>query len=214
MSKNIIQKITEVAKSYLEKGKNSHAFDHTMRVYNLCLHIGKKEKADLEVLKVAALLHDIGRHKEDETHGKVCHAAYGAQLAEKILQKYSFPKEKIKNIFHCIKTHRFRGTNKQKTLEAKILFDADKLDSIGAVGIGRTFLFAGEVGARLHNKDIDISKTLPYTIEDTAYREFTVKLKKISSRMQTLEGRRLAKERHNFMVEFFTRLDKEVEGKI
>ncbi len=99
-----------------------------------------------------------------------------------------------------------------KSLEAKILFDADKLDSIGAVGIGRAFLFAGEVGAKLHNGHQDLSKTVSYSREDTAYREFQVKLRKIKDRLLTPSGRKLAEGRHRFMVRFFERLDAEVKG--
>jgi uncharacterized protein len=86
------------------------------------------------------------------------------------------------------------------------------LDSIGAVGIGRAFLFAGEVGARLHNKEADIAKTKPYTREDTAFREFVVKLGRIKDRIHTAEGRRIAAERHRFMAAFFDRLHKETDG--
>jgi uncharacterized protein len=116
-------------------------------------------------------------------------------------------------VCHCIASHRYRGNLKPLTTEAACLFDADKLDSIGAVGIGRAFLFAGEVGAKLHNKGVDISKTRPYTGEDTAYREFMVKLKHIRGRMLTAEGRRLARARHKYMTGFFERLDREITGK-
>jgi uncharacterized protein len=97
-------------------------------------------------------------------------------------------------------------------LEARTLFDADKLDSIGAIGIGRAFLFAGEVGAKLHNPEMDLHNTQPYTEQDTGYREFKLKLSKIKDRMLTVEGRRLARERHAFMEEFFERLQQEWDG--
>ena len=115
---------------------------------------------------------------------------------------------------HCIECHRFRKNKPPISIEAKILFDADKLDSIGAIGIGRAFSFAGGVGARLHIKDIDITKTKEYSVDDCAYREFLVKLIKLKDRMLTKEGKRIAKERHNFMVEFFDRLNKEVDGEL
>jgi uncharacterized protein len=96
----------------------------------------------------------------------------------------------------------------------RIVFgDADKLDSIGAVGIGRAFLFAGEVGARLHDPNIVVEKTRPYTREDTAYREFLVKLSKIKHRIFTQEGRRIARDRHRFMTEYFDRLNAETMGR-
>ena len=214
MKKSSTLSILKEAKKILSSAKGSHDFDHTMRVYNLCIHIGKKEKANLEILKLSSLLHDIGRKEEDNANGKICHAEKGAEMAGKILKKYNYNPEKIKKIIHCIASHRFRGKTSPKTLEAKILFDADKLDSIGAVGIGRAFLFAGEIGSKLHNSKIEILKTKEYSKEDTAYREFTFKLKHIKERMLTEEGKKLAKERHEFMIEFFERLKREVRGSL
>ncbi len=194
--------------------KSSHDWDHTERVLRLCEHIAKEEKADLGIVKYAALLHDIGRKYEFLFFKRRCHAKIGAKKAYKILNKYNINKEKKDKIIHCIESHRYRGGIEPKTMEAKILFDADKLDAIGAVGIGRAFLFAGEVGAKLHNKGVDISKTESFTIEDTAYREYMVKLRFIKDRLLTRSGKKIAKERHGFMVDFFKRLDKEVEGEI
>jgi len=210
----LLVKIKEEARRYFANAKGSHDWGHTERVYSLCVHIGKKENADLEVLEMAALLHDIGREYQDKTNGRVCHAEKGAQLARELLERYKVDKEKIEKIVHCIECHRFRGDKIPQSKEARVLYDADKLDSIGAVGIGRAFLFAGEVGAHLHNTGVDIEKTEPYTIEDTAYREFVVKLSKIKDGMLTDEGKRIAEERHRFMEEFFDRLNKEVEGKL
>jgi uncharacterized protein len=135
-------------------------------------------------------------------------------MARKILKAHGIEKETMEGIIHCIQTHRFRKRAVPISKEAKILFDADKLDSIGAVGIGRAFLFAGEVGARLHNKDINLRKTKPYTKEDTAYREYLIKLRKIKDRIFTKEGKRIARERHRFMVNFFERLNGETDGRL
>ena len=211
---NIFNKILKESKKIFLDARGSHNFDHTERVLKLCIRIGKKEKADLEILKIATVLHDIGRKFEDESKGKICHAQKSSELAEKILKKYNFPSSKIEKISHCIKAHRFRNSIIPQTLEAKILFDADKLDSVGAIGIGRAFFFANEVGAKLHeNKSkTEILKTKPYTKDDTAYREFMVKLRHIKDKMLTREGKRLAKKRHKFMVEFFERLEKETSG--
>ena len=211
---NLIEQIKEEVKSFFSDARGSHDWEHTERVYNICMHIGEKENADIEILKLAAILHDIGREEQDKLNGKVCHAEKGAILARELLEKYNLEKEKIDEIVHCIECHRFRGNKIPQTEEAKILFDADKLDAIGATGIGRAFLFAGEIGARLHNKDTDIEKTAPYSKEDTAHREFIVKLNKIRDRMLTQEGNRIAKERHDFMVDFFDRLNREIEGEL
>jgi uncharacterized protein len=191
---------------------NSHGWDHVQRVYDGCLKIGRKEKGDLRVLALAALLHDIGRREEQASKGKICHAQVGAAKAEKILSRFSVPDKIKQEVLHCIRSHRFRGKRVPESLEARILFDADKLDSIGALGIGRAFLFAGEVGARLHNSHRDLSQTVSYSREDTAYREFQVKLIKVKDRMLTPSGKVIAAGRHRFMVRFFQRLEEEVKG--
>lgn len=203
----------EVKENFLNT--KSHDQGHIERVYNLCMYIGRKEAADLEVVGLAALLHDIGRQYEKNSKSKVSHAKRGASLARKLLRKYHVDEVKIKKVIECIQTHRFRSTKKPKLKEAKILFDADKLDSIGAIGIGRAFLFAGEIDANLHNDEkVDIEKTRAYTKDDTAYREFVVKLRKIKARMYTEEGKRLAEGRHEFMEYFFDRFKKEIHGEL
>jgi len=208
-----LKDIIEYAKTSFAAARNSHDWDHTERVYRLCMHIGQVEAADLEVLAVAAYLHDVGRSYEDESKGAICHAAKGAQIASTLLATYPLSDEKKRAIVHCIESHRFRGIHAPESLEARTLFDADKLDSIGAIGIGRAFLFAGEVGAKLHNPEADLHNTRPYTEEDTGYREFKLKLSKIKDRMLTPEGRRIAEERHAFMERFFERFQQEYEGK-
>jgi uncharacterized protein len=210
----LFQRIEAEAKRFFRSARGSHDWDHTRRVLGLCLRIGKKEGGNLEILRLAALLHDIGRAAEDRSNGKICHSQAGASMAGKILKAHGLARETIEGVIHCIQTHRFRKRAAPISKEAKILFDADKLDSIGAVGIGRAFLFAGEVGARLHNKDIELRKTKPYTKEDTAYREYLIKLRKIKDRIFTKEGKRIARERHRFMVEFFKRLDRETDGRL
>jgi uncharacterized protein len=206
--------ITQVAQQFFLHAKGSHDWDHTDRVRKLCSHIGSQERADLEILRYAAILHDLGRSAQDQAKGQLCHAELSANFACQILEKHQVDPMKIAKIVHCIESHRFRGRIAPHSKEAQILFDADKLDSIGAVGIGRAFLFAGEIGARLHNPHVDLEKTRPYTREDTAFREYQVKLSKVKDRMLTLEGKRIANERHRFMVEFFDRLNKEVEGEL
>jgi uncharacterized protein len=209
---DIIEKIRRETKTIFKDSRGSHGWDHTERVYRLALHIGEIEGVNLTIVALAALLHDIGRICEDMANGKVCHAEKGAEKAGLLLRKYGLDQELVDQVVHCIETHRFRNNKHPGSPEAKVLFDADKLDSIGAVGIGRAFLFAGEVGAKLHNKQACIQATKPYTEEDTAYREYMVKLRFIKERILTDEGKRIAAERHAFMEEFFSRLNREVDG--
>lgn len=208
------KKVSADAEKVLKKSRGSHDWEHTQRVLRLAVHLAKKEKADIKTVKYAAVLHDIARHQEDKSGGKKDHALLGAKRASRILLSCGFEPDFIEAVKHCIECHRFRANRKPATIEAMVLFDADKLDSIGAVGIGRAFLFAGEVGAKLHNPGADILKTKPYTQEDTAYREYMVKLRHVKGRMFTKEGKRLAKQRHTFMTLFFKRLGMETKGKI
>ena len=205
--------IKKIAQALLASDGSSHGWDHAERVWNLCRHIGRAEGADLEILRPAAYLHDIGRPEERASGGDLCHAMAGAERARSILEETGFDRGRIERIVHCIASHRFRRNGERPgTLEARVLFDADKLDAIGAVGIGRAFLFAGEVGARLHNPEADIPATRPYSSEDTAFREFSVKLQKVKDRMLTPTGKRIAEDRHRFMVAYFDRLTQEVHG--
>jgi uncharacterized protein len=208
----VTERLRAAAATFHEEEGGCHGLDHSFRVHATALQLGNKMDARLDILSAASLLHDIGRRDESRSKGSICHAARGAELSGPILNGIGFKEPDIENISHCIATHRFRDKNPPCSIEAKILFDADKLDSIGAIGIGRAFLFAGEVGAKFHNQDVNILSTDPYTIEDTAYREFRVKLSKIKDRMQTPMGRKLAAERHRFMVDFFTRLETEING--
>jgi uncharacterized protein len=208
------REIRAIAQELLASDSSSHGWDHTERVWNLCRHIGGAEGADLEILRLAAYLHDIGRPEEKASGGEVCHAMVGAERARRVLEEQGCGQDTVEGVAHCIASHRFRRNGEQpRTLEARVLFDADKLDAIGAVGIGRAFLFAGEVGARLHNPEADILNTQAYSTEDTAFREFSVKLRKVKGRMLTTTGKRLAEDRHLFMVGFFDRLTEEVQGK-
>jgi uncharacterized protein len=209
----LINRIIKIAKTYFDSARGSHDWEHTLRVCRLCERIGRAEGADMDVLISAAYLHDIGRRYQDASNGALCHAEKGAQLAEPLLNGLPLSDIQKQNIVHCIKSHRFRGLNAPRTPEARVLFDADKLDAIGAVGVARAYLFAGEVGARLHNPDADIENTRPYSADDTGFREYKVKLCKIKERILTHEGRKLADARHRFMEAFFNRFLEEYEGK-
>ncbi|MFO7715707.1 HD domain-containing protein [Desulfosarcina sp.] len=210
--KNFLARIREQAQAHFSQARGSHDWDHTLRVHRLCRRIGAAEGADLLVTEAAAYLHDIGRAHQDRASGKVCHAEKGAAIAREILNMHPLADARRENVIHCIAAHRFRRGETPRTLEACVLFDADKLDAIGAVGVARAFLFAGELGARLHSPEIDVTRAPAYSVDDTGYREYVVKLAKIRDRILTVTGRRLADERHRFMAGFFDRFMEEYEG--
>ena len=121
-----------------------HGFPHVERVYNLCLKLGKKLNANLRILQIAALLHDIGRsHEKIHIKNKKNHAELSAEFAHKFLQSqgFSLSQEEHKNIIHCIRSHSFSSNSNPQTLEAEILSDVDKLDALGAIGLYRTIGF-------------------------------------------------------------------------
>ena len=153
MEKEIVERIEKAAMA-CHPGQGHHGFEHTLRVRDLAVKIGKAEGADLEIVEAAALLHDIGRAKEDA--GEIdCHAEFGAEEAKKILENAGFPEEKIGKISYCISVHRASTGMEAKTLEAEILQDADRLEVIGAIGIARIFERAGARKNEMYNPKED-----------------------------------------------------------
>ena len=192
------------------KISDGHDFDHTMRVVNHALKLCRDmPQADVEIVHLAAILHDVGRPLEASSQGAVDHAGKGAQIARDFLLQTGMPAERAERVARCISEHRFRNNRKPSSIEAEILFDADKLDSLGAVGIARAFFFAGKVGAGIHNSASQALAGAAYSRDDTAYREYLVKLSKLPERMLTPQGRIQAEELKGFMDEFFSQLNKE-----
>jgi uncharacterized protein len=206
----------------------AHDMDHVMRVYGMCMRLAEDERGiDLNVLRAAALLHDIARVEEyGDPSGMTDHAVLGADKAARVLQGLGYPDEKIGRIRHCIVSHRFRGGVEPETREAKILFDADKLDMVGAVGIARSFIIAGQYGQRIYSdtpmdeyaRENLVGGTPGGRIKDisnhTPNLEYDIKLKHVPSRILTERARELIRERSAFMDEFFERLRREIAGEI
>lgn len=191
-----------------------HDFDHTLRVIRNAMMLCKElPDADRKIVLLAALLHDVARPEEDQSQGAVDHAERGAAMVPEILAPYEMPPEQIAHVADAVRTHRYRDGLRPETLEAEIVYDADKLDSLGAVGIGRAFLFAGKTGARLHNDARTALASAPYSLEDTAYREYLVKLRKLPQAMLTRPGWKMAQSRADFMKRFFTVLNQETDNR-
>jgi uncharacterized protein len=201
------------ARRYYEEADTVHDFDHVLRVLALAERIGQAEGADMEVVRAAALLHDVGRMQAEKTGRD--HAAFAADRARKILAGQ--PAEKVEAVTHAIAAHRFRTGPQPATLEAQVLFDADKLDAIGAVGVARAFAYGGAHGQRLWAPmdTVDVDRWQEEGDDPgnhTPVHEFAVKLSRLKERLFTTTGVRLAEERHAYMVAFFERLDAEVQG--
>jgi len=201
----------------------AHDLDHVMRVYNLSMFLAEEEKSiDPDVLIPSVLLHDIARRMEDEdVTGEIDHAMVGAEMAEKILRGLNYEPLLISRISDCIRSHRFRSGFIPETIEAMILFDADKLDVIGAVGIARSFMLAGQHGERIF-RDISMDRYLEENVgsngrvrdqsKHASNLEFELKLKKIPERLYTEKAKNVARERISYMQCFFRTLNEEING--
>ena len=121
-----------------------HGFAHIQRVYDLCDKIGIELKANMLILRISALLHDIGRNKEISNTINKNHAILSAEISKDYLkaQLFGLSEDEINQIIHCILAHSFSNKINPLTLEAKILSDADKLDALGAVGLYRTIIYS------------------------------------------------------------------------
>ncbi|MCA9871708.1 MAG: HD domain-containing protein [Anaerolineae bacterium] len=184
----------------------AHSFDHILRVLALAEHIAVAEGADLEIVRTATLLHDIARLEPD-------HQRLGAERAREILAGQ--PAERVEAVSHAIEAHRFRKGPAPATLEACCLFDADKLDAIGAVGVARAVAYGAVHGQRIWSQPldaIDASQPPPGGDGYTPSHEFVYKLARLADMLTTPTARRIAADRHRVMVEFFRRLDLEVAG--
>jgi uncharacterized protein len=205
--------ITEARRHY-ESADAVHDFDHVLRVLALAERIGQAEGADLEIVRTAALLHDVGRAQAEAED--LDHAAVAASRAREILAGQ--PPARVEAVVHAIAAHRFRTGSEPTTLEARVLFDADKLDAIGAVGVARAFAYGGARGQRLwvSVESVDLARWQEEGDDPDAHtpiHEFVVKLSRIKERLFTSTGRSVAEERHAYMVGFFERLDAEVRGR-
>lgn len=208
-----IEQLSAHIKAHFATAPKCHDWDHTERVLHNALKIQETEGGCREIIEVAALMHDYARPEEMESKGRLCHAAAGAELTRALLPKFGFSDSTfIEHIAQCVLCHRYRNNHIPQTIEAKIIFDADKLDSIGAIGVGRAFHFAGRFAARVHNTKEDAVNSTSYSENDSAYREFLVKLHKIHEKLLTKAGRQMGEERHIYMLEFFDQLNKEVYG--
>jgi uncharacterized protein len=207
----IYKRLEKIVIEKLTASPKCHDWEHTQRVMNNAelLMIWEKN-VNKNVVRFAVLLHDIARADEIVANGVGCHALIGSELSNEILKNEGIDDILRGKIVNCVKKHRFRSSDKPVTLEEKIVYDADKLDSVGAVGLARAFLFAGRSGAKVHNTEQEAINSMSYSEDDTAYREYLVKLRHIPQKMMTETARKIALVRVRYMSEFFERLDNEV----
>jgi uncharacterized protein len=213
MNDNFFSELKEKIQPNYEQG-GSHAFDHTQRVYNLSLKLAKGQVVDMDILKAAALLHDIARMKEDCKEVQ-CHAEHGAEMAKRILEKTNFPREKIEKVCYAIKVHRHRKEIKAETKEAEILQDADRLDALGAITIARMFSTGGKMNMPIYDPTKPFGKAHPgYEAESTIHAFYLKILKLTPETFKTEKAKKIAKKRYAFVEKFLKQFKLEWEGKL
>jgi uncharacterized protein len=207
----------EQAEKWYRANDGVHDFDHIRRVYATATRLAHEEGADLEIVQAAALLHDVADSAAG-TPERANHHIVSAEKAEKVLLEEGWSAERITAVQHCIRSHRFRSTvERPETLEAKILFDADKLDVLGAVGVARVVAYATTAGSPIYTPP---SQTFLQTGKEepgephSAYHEHLYKLVKIKDLLFTSTARQIAEERVQYLDDFFQRLIAEMNGEM
>ena len=192
----------------------AHDKEHIYRVLYNALQIAQAEaQVDQDVLIAACLLHDIGR-KEQFADPSLCHALVGGEKAHAFLLAQGWPESFAQQVRHCIQTHRFRKALQPQTIEAKILFDADKLDVTGAIGIARSLMFKAEVAEPLYARrdDGSICDGSGEDAQPSFFREYKFKLEKLYDKFYTAQGRVLAQQRRQIAKAFYESLYEEVNA--
>jgi len=205
----------EQARAWYQDADPIHDFDHVLRVYRMAERLGRGAGADLEIVHAAALLHDA----EGSAPGgeeRASHHHRSADFAAQVLRAEGWTEERIAAVQHCIRAHRFRGDGEIPiSIEAKVIFDADKLDVLGAIGAARTVGYAALNGmppyAQPSARFLTSGEKEPGE-PHSAYHEFLFKLRKVKARMFTAAAREIAEERERYLAGFFERMSREIEG--
>lgn len=214
LKNEILQKTEQYVRDKLEGEGSGHDWWHIHRVRNTALTLGKEEQADLFIVELAALLHDIADHK---FHGG--DDSVGPRIAGEWLASLNVTENVLQHVQQIIKDLSFKGANvatPMQTIEGKVVQDADRLDAVGAVGIARAFAYGGhrnrelfnpEKAPNLHNSFEDYKTDTGSTIN-----HFYEKLLLLRDRMNTTTGRKLAQDRHQFMQSYLEQFYAEWNG--
>lgn len=190
----------------------AHDIDHIFRVLYLAIEIANdEENVDMDVLIAASLLHDIGR-KAQLKNKNIDHAKEGARMAKKFLLDNDYSEEFAKKVSNCIKKHSFRSDNPPITLEEKILFDADKLDVLGAIGIARTIMYQTQTHSNLYNLDEEGNLIHGEDDKNNSFlHEYKYKIEKVAEKLYTKKAKEIASKRMKTAQLYYDSLIEELE---
>ncbi|MEG2774715.1 MAG: HD domain-containing protein [Acetivibrio sp.] len=203
----------EQAEEFMHSCMNDTVHDilHVYRVLNYAVQIAEvTEGANMDVVILAAILHDIGREKEKKD-STICHAEAGSEMARNFLLQAGYEEDMANHVASCILTHRYKKNRRPESIEGEIIFDADKLDLTGTVGTARAILFGGQIKEPLYliGEDKMPTEGLPGE-EASLFREYNRKLKEISSKFYTKEGTHMARIQQKSMDLYFESLFSEI----
>lgn len=214
-NRHLISKVEQFVKETLKEDVTGHDYYHAFRVRDVAMTIAKTEPGELRVIELAALLHDISDFKfngGDDTKG--------GRIAEKFLNGIGEQESVISQVVDVINSVSFKGANveiKHLTNEAKIVQDADRLDALGAIGIGRCFSYGGYKGHPMHDPEVPVVMHTSFeqykNHKGTSLNHFYEKLFLLKDRMNTKTGGALAEHRHAFMEQFVNTFLLEWNGK-
>lgn len=211
---DIIRETEQWVKNQLLHETTGHDWCHIVRVTRVAEGIGKKEGADLFIVKMAALLHDLADDKVNKNE----HEAITTIV--RCLESLHVAPSSVKHILEIIQTISFKGGNGEKvrTLEAEVVQDADRLDAIGAIGIARTFQYSGANGQPIYDPDISTRENISFEEyrngKTSGINHFYEKLLLLKDKMNTATGKRLAEKRHAIMEQFLEEFYKEWQCEI
>lgn len=204
-----------------EAGDASHDYDHIVRVMALADTIQEREGGGLPTIWAAVAFHDIGQERERRHGGD--HALIGAGMAADLLTNTQFPQSVIPTVQQAIRDHRMTGGVIPQSIEGRILYDADKIDCLGAIGIARLYCVTGRYNQKIYSalpsdivEPVDplVIRTLRRRPDYSPSIEFQLLFGNLPERMTTATGKVLARERYDYMIGFFKRLRQEVEGEL
>ena len=212
MRQDVIQRAEQYAEAFFAKDHSGHDADHTMRVYRTACRLGKEEGADLTVVALAALLHDV----DDRKISPKTSASLGN--AKAFLQENEVPEDMAERVLQAVREVSFEGTDSvtPSTIEGMCVQDADRLDALGAVGIGRAFAYGGSHQRKMHDPAekpaLHMNREEYRAHVSTTINHFYEKLFLLKDTMNTRSGKRTAEERDRFMRSFVSRFLQEWEG--
>ena len=191
---------------------SAHDRHHIYRVLNFALDIaGHAAACDMDVLLAACLLHDIGREQQFADL-ELCHAEIGGGMAHTFLLSLGWPEDRALHVKACIATHRYRRESRPGSVEAEILFDADKLDACGAIGLARTLAYSGQIAEPLYIMDEagDILTAGGGAEISSFFQEYNYKLKHVYDAFYTARAKEIALARQKAAVDFYDSLFSEL----